>query len=459
MTSIQISQSNTTELIRALLDKDITALAIKKLAKNDRSWAHSHLKRDDGYKKSNQGGPYIPHDLRQKNFFPELKAREDKPHIFEAKVITYWLRTGERKESRLVNYSNKGRECHLTGVPKEEFAAGPASFLLIGKLGISNEMAYLCLVVDSAEEDACAYLEEMFDIGPEFECALHEQLKNKAQQDADNALDFIMEHIKSGTLKKWVDCYKFPATTDLASEAQKIFMRENGLHSLNPFTLEAPGNALMQISRKIELQIYKEHHRRYYSAKLISILARDNQNPSVADLVKTLFSRFDEIYKEVMLSPVQRMKSRAGTSFEHHVRRVLQDGKIPFDEQKFTGNQRPDFILPSLKLLQDPTRERDAALILSLKTTLRERWKQVVKESRNSDIFLATVDDKVAAETITDMRLDNIFLVVPESLKDSSYAEYADSSNVLTFKEFFVESLAAKRKPLWNAMGLDYTFG
>jgi len=109
---------------------------------------------------------------------------------------------------------------------------------------------------------------------------------------------------------------------------------------------------------------------------------------------------------------------------------------LPFDEQKPSGNQRPDFILPSLSRLHLSTRSRDEALILSLKTTLRERWKQVVKEARNCDVFLATVDDKVAADAIADMREDGIYLVVPESLKRSKYAEYEGRSNVITFKDF-----------------------
>lgn len=109
---------------------------------------------------------------------------------------------------------------------------------------------------------------------------------------------------------------------------------------------------------------------------------------------------------------------------------------MPFDEQKPSRNQRPDFILPSLSRLHLSTRLRDEALILSLKTTLRERWKQVVKEARNCDVFLATVDDKVAADAIADMRDDGIYLVVPESLKRSKYAKYEGRSNVITFKDF-----------------------
>lgn len=64
---------------------------------------------------------------------------------------------------------------------------------------------------------------------------------------------------------------------------------------------------------------------------------------------------------------------------------------LPFDEQKPSGNQRPDFILPSLARLHLSTRSRDEALILSLKTTLRERWKQVVKDKSAREIKAAAL--------------------------------------------------------------------
>lgn len=56
---------------------------------------------------------------------------------------------------------------------------------------------------------------------------------------------------------------------------------------------------------------------------------------------------------------------------------------------------------------------------MSLKTILRERWKQLSLERFNNDIFLATVDDRVTAAAISNMAENGIHLLVPESLNKS----------------------------------------
>ena len=73
----------------------------------------------------------------------------------------------------------------------------------------------------------------------------------------------------------------------------------------------------------------------------------------------------------VFLNVAQTRKSRAGLSFERHVQRLLVDGRVVHEAQAVFGGRRPDFVLPDVRALHDVAR-RDA-LILSLKTTLRER--------------------------------------------------------------------------------------
>ena len=105
------------------------------------------------------------------------------------------------------------------------------------------------------------------------------------------------------------------------------------------------------------------------------------------------------------------------------------------------GGRRPDFVLPDVAALNDP--QRTDALILSLKTTLRERWKQLGLERRHGDVFLATVDDRVSTPAIEEMARNGIVLVVPESLKKSKEAVYADCVHVITFRQFFDQRVAA----------------
>jgi hypothetical protein len=437
---------NITPTVELIKDLVVTShvIVVKKLSNNDRGWA-------DTPPRNHQNGPYIPADIRRVAGFPDLIARTDIPHILERELHTVWIRSGEVKTSRLVHYSNKGQECHLTGVPKDEFAGiGPASFILMARQNETEPPVFSCLVVDSSETEACDYLEILFEIGPDFEAGIFSGIVVKEEVLEDLASQ-IIKAISAGSIADFVAGCVFPTTLQLAQEAQTAYLAKSGLASLNPFILPSPGDALMHISREMELHLYKQYHTRFYAARLSELLTAGETKPTFEYAIRKLVAGFEQIYKEVMLSSVQRLKSRSGYSFEHHVQRMLTDGKVPFDAQKFTGNQRPDFILPSKKLFAKKERTRDEVFILSLKTVLRERWKQVLKEAKTCDVFLATIDDKVAAEAIADMRDDGIYLVVPESLKSSKYAEYKDSANVITFKEFFESEIAVRRKPLWIA--------
>ena len=154
------------------------------------------------------------------------------------------------------------------------------------------------------------------------------------------------------------------------------------------------------------------------------------------------FGQLDGLF----LSAAQTRKSRAGRSFEQHVQRLLIDGHVRHQAQAVFGGRRPDFVLPDVATL-NRAQDRDT-LILSLKTTLRERWKQLGLERPHAPVFLATVDDRVSAEAIADMARNGIVLVVPESLKTSKEAVYEKQGQVITFRDFFHDQIRARRPAL-----------
>ena len=467
--SVFVTESSIS-LIEQIL-QNCPKIAIKKLSNNDRKWA-------DGPKTNHQNGPYIPIDLREDSFFPHLSnATTSAEHIYDCRIQTYWVRTGEVKRSRLVNYSNKGKksgqekhskkstECHLTGVPKKEFAGiAPASWFLAGRHEDATGVTYHCLVIDSADEEGSTYIETTFELDSAFECRLID-VEHATRPDVASR-DFIKELLQAlaagRTESLWAAC-AFPKSAELAALAQTEFLRKSEAGNsgkpgnLNPFKLECPGDALMEISRDIEYRLFRQYSARHYSAKLLHMLSGGKTPPDLATVVTELVTKFDDIYKEVMVSAGQRAKSRAGFSFELHVKRMLTDGGIPFQEQRFIGNQRPDFILPSLKTYKDPNRDRDDALILSLKTLLRERWKQVLRENKASDLYLGTVDESITRATIEEMRENRIYLVVPEKLKDSAYTEYNGHENVITFRDFFRTELR-RRRTIWLNKGIKVQF-
>jgi hypothetical protein len=113
------------------------------------------------------------------------------------------------------------------------------------------------------------------------------------------------------------------------------------------------------------------------------------------------------------------------------------------------SKKRPDFILPSLEFIDSRKDGAGAGLILSAKTTLRERWKQVEREMEGRRLFLTTVDENIAASAIKDMASFGVHLVIPESLRKSKETEYEGHDNVLSFHEF-CEQIIKPSLSLWS---------
>lgn len=418
------------------MGKSVTLL-IKKLSRNDCLWA-------DGREYGHQNGVYIPREVRESGFFPQLvNTNPNKAHIFEASFVSFWPETGETKTSALKHYSNKGPEMHFTGVPRQLFSGlTPASLLVGGQLKNSVAGAdHWFMTIDSASEEA-ELLESMFDLNADFHFGLFSPKSALAvpEDETDSLIRELIENVNAGTLQAFIDSVsKLPSSESLAAAAQDSFMQENKLSNLNPFDMGNPGDAIMRISRDIEYKLYKRAELRHRAAEVVRIITEGGTG--LVESVVRGFSQLDATF----LSASQHRKSRAGRSFERHIARFLSDGGILFEEQAVTGGRRPDFVMPSLIVLSDRKRNFEEALVLSAKTTLRERWKQLSMEKFNCALFLATVDDRVSADAIDDMLKQEICLVVPESLKKSKETCYALKENVITFRSFFEENVTEMR--------------
>ncbi len=415
-------------------------LLIKKLSRNDCLWA-------EGREYGHQNGVYIPKEVRESGFFPQLvNTNPAKPHIFESSLPSFWPETGETKTSALKHYSNKGPEMHFTGVPKELFSGlTPASLLLGGRLREPvAESRYWFMTIDSASEEA-ELVESMFDLGSDFHFGLFDPAAalSVPRDETEALIRDLTANLSAGTLQAFIDSVStLPSSESLAAAAQESYMKENGLQTLDPFAIPNPGDAIMRISRDIEFALYKRAELRHRAAEVVRIITTGGY-----DLVESIVRGFPRL-DATFLSASQHRKSRAGRSFERHIARFLNDGRIRFEEQAVTGGRRPDFVMPSLIVLNQKDRAFETALVLSAKTTLRERWKQLAMERFNCALFLATVDDRVSADAIDDMLRQQICLVVPESLKDSKETCYSAKENVITFRTFFDTGIAEMRPHL-----------
>lgn len=435
-------------LMRLLTDSD--RIFVKKLSKNDRGWAWKP-------RQNKQGGPYIPERQRDEGFFPPLQIKErSDPSAEEIREVffeTEWPKFSIKKRSHLVNFRSKGEETHLTGLPREAFSElAPASFFVVGLIRNGQDVIYRCMTVDSQSETASLFI-DMLRLEADFAVEIIRPI-DRQDRVRDQLLAFADELLsawKNGELKAFAAANAaMPDTVTLARLAQEQYRAENGLRNLDPYKLPNPGDVIREISRVTELAIFRRQQLRASALALVTMLVENvSEGVLAGDLLRRLIAGVREV-DAIMLSASQQRRSRAGASFEHHIESLLQGAEAPYERQVvIESRRRPDFVLPSFHYLRNSPVGQERGLILSAKTTLRERWKQVKLEKQDDDLFLATVDENISGAAIEDMAKNKIVLVVPEALKigrgKKAVTEYDGHTNVLSFREWFDDVLGPRR--------------
>ena len=120
-------------------------------------------------------------------------------------------------------------------------------------------------------------------------------------------------------------------------------------------------------------------------------------------------------------SMLQRRKSRAGNSFELHTRTIfLEEGLVEgvdFEYKPRTElSKQPDFLFPSGECYMDPGFPADKLTILALKTTCKDRWRQVLAEAKRIERkYLLTLQEGISENQFRQMQEANVQLVTPAS--------------------------------------------
>ncbi|MEW6373214.1 MAG: type II restriction endonuclease [Pseudomonadota bacterium] len=452
---IASAQDRTAELVERLISLSSQVL-IKKLALNDRQWAIWDSAK--GRWKSNQAGPLLPKMARSSAFFPEITPDPIRPHNLSTLVHVYWPTTGKLYRSNFTWYSEKGEgEHHFTINPRTEFAdISPASYLLIFKPKVLGE-PYQALTVDSADDDLTEYINEIFGITTSFTFGVFETkaidinpLLTKLRQLASQLIAKLEE--SEAAFEIFVSGLRRRSPQAIAAAALEQWKRDTGILHFNPYFLDEPGDVLFDLTRVREFALYKEDEAATYGAQLVRALLGGGRATDRRGIVISLIERFD-IFYDICKSAKQARASRAGGSFEIHMTSALKAGGVPHSPQFVFDGSKPDFILPSGAIYENADDRRALALVLTLKTTIRERWKQVVSESTGCPIFLATLDESVPGKTLDKLENKGITLVVPEQFKKSEFAEYAQRASVITYFDFF-EMLLRERSEPWLARGI-----
>ena len=147
------------------------------------------------------------------------------------------------------------------------------------------------------------------------------------------------------------------------------------------------------------------------------VLFRALEYARYGDIITKGFTSVDEFVK-VANMVLNRRKSRAGKSLEHHLAAIFDGNELEYSEQAVTeGNKKPDFIFPSKEAYHNREFSVDRLISLAAKTTCKDRWRQVLNEAdrlKGKPKYLCTLQQGISGAQMDEMQAENVILVVPQ---------------------------------------------
>ena len=135
------------------------------------------------------------------------------------------------------------------------------------------------------------------------------------------------------------------------------------------------------------------------------------------DIVSRGFSTVDD-FVSMANQVLNRRKSRAGKSLEHHLSAIFDENNIQYTAQAITeGNKKPDFLFPSEEAYHDMTFSVEKLCTLAAKTTCKDRWRQILNEAnrlRDKNKYLCTMQQGISSQQLDEMQEEQVILVVPK---------------------------------------------
>jgi len=172
-------------------------------------------------------------------------------------------------------------------------------------------------------------------------------------------------------------------------------------------------------------EIYIKHEEKVKADLAKSILARSNKKSySPKDVEEILLAAVPEAAR-FEKSLMQSRASRAGKSYELIVMRLLDIMKIPNEhitkEDKKSGLRPIDIVIPDRKTaIENP----DQAQFLSLKTSLKDRWKLVVedqKQGQRTHLLTLLQNERISKDVVDKIYDKGIFLYIPDGKKEDLF--------------------------------------
>lgn len=395
---------------------DILSKAIKCVRESEAAWCRFITGNDTGATGSHQAGFYVPKCASKLLFdTPGVKGENKEKNVkilwqdsfFTESCMKYYGQ-GTRNEYRITRF---GR-----GFPflQDE---NIGDLLIIAKFSEEDYVGYVL----SSEDDINEFM-AVFSLSPTGTNQLIDVVRSTPP---DVKLQILFERFAS----EYTD---FPDTSVMASGARECYRKAH--RCLDSMIEDRPDEIIVEwINTEYELFRFMEGR----------LYADVTQRPF--DSVDAFIQRANQI--------LNRRKSRAGKSLENHLATIFAHHGLKFEEQVVTeDNKKPDFIFPNGESYHNIYFPTELLTILGVKTTCKDRWRQVLTEADRVDVkYLFTLQPGISSNQLREMRDSKLVLVVPKQnittfpleyqrdIKDlSCFIEIVKNRQRLMPKQFFM---------------------
>lgn len=377
---------------------DIFDLAVAKVKESEKAFCR-FITANDVNLTSHQCGFYVPKEAQSLLFdFPGEKGSNKEKFVkirwqdsFETDSRFIYYGTGTRNEYRITRFGH--------GFPfLEEKYVG--SLLILCK----NDDSDYSGVVLSNDEDIDSFF-SVFNLSHDNTNYL---INKNVIASPDDQLDGLL--MQAG--ERYDD---FPPAMEMSNVARSLY---NSIFHMTDrrIILEPDKTILRWIDAEYKLFRYIEE--KCYKPKYTSPFS------NCQELV--------DFSNEIL----NRRKSRAGKSLEHHLSSIFSLSSLQFDEQKVTeGKNKPDFIFPGIEYYRNKNFPEEELIFLGAKTTCKDRWRQVLEEAdRIKTKFLFTLQPGITTSQLDAMKKADLVLVVPEQNKRCFDPAHRDE--IFSLKQF-----------------------
>lgn len=208
---------------------------------------------------------------------------------------------------------------------------------------------------------------------------------------------------------------EFPTTVSLATNSRNCY---NGAYKITSQIIKANPDKEILNWLNAEFQLFK-------------VIENDRYNSRI----QTPFKTVEELV-ETANTILNRRKSRAGKSLEHHLSEIFKTFEIAFATQATTeDNKKPDFLFPNVEAYNNINFNSKKLVVLASKTTCKDRWRQILNEAdRVKTKHLFTLQQGISKNQLEEMYKYNVCLVVPKPYLTSFPADFRE--RILTLDSF-----------------------